>query len=418
MHNWKKNVTLFMVGQGLSIFGSMMVHYAVMWHITLKTQSGVMMTLLTIAGTIPMFLSSPLGGVWADRFNKKYLINIADGSIAIVSLIMAILFSVGIESIALLLMCLVIRSFGQGIQNPAVSALIPLITPEEKLVKVNGINGSIQSLAMFASPIAGAAILALAPIYSILYIDVVTATLGIVILLFFVKTPKHEKKESDLHYFHDIKEGLGYIKGHAFVRKFLVLAAFYYILISPVAIMTPLQVARNWGADIMSIFHFGVGAEHRLAIIEVTFSIGMILGGAIIGAWGGFKNKSYTMGLGIALSALGTIGLGLLTNFWFYSICMGLNGVFAAISSAPIMAMIQTNVESNYMGRVFSVLTMISCIAMPIAMLVWGPLGDIIKIDWLLIGSGIALFAFSFISFFDKVLLEAGRKGGENHETI
>jgi DHA3 family macrolide efflux protein-like MFS transporter len=65
---WKRNITLFMVGQGMSLFGSMLVYYAVVWHITLKTESGLMMTLITITGTLPMFFISPFSGVWADRY--------------------------------------------------------------------------------------------------------------------------------------------------------------------------------------------------------------------------------------------------------------------------------------------------------------------------------------------------------------
>ena len=88
--NWKRNIALFLTGQGISLFGSMLVHYAVMWHITLKTQSGVMMTMIAMAGSLPMFFIAPLGGVWADRYHKKHIINIANAVIAIVTLVMFI----------------------------------------------------------------------------------------------------------------------------------------------------------------------------------------------------------------------------------------------------------------------------------------------------------------------------------------
>jgi DHA3 family macrolide efflux protein-like MFS transporter len=74
--NWKKNSALFLIGQALSMFGTMVVQYAIMWHIILKTQSGAMMTLFTIAGFLPMFFISPFGGIWVDRFNRKYIMRI------------------------------------------------------------------------------------------------------------------------------------------------------------------------------------------------------------------------------------------------------------------------------------------------------------------------------------------------------
>jgi len=140
--HWKRNVALFMIGQGLTLFGSMLVHYAVMWHITLRTQSGVMMTLIVMAGALPMFFISPIGGVWADRHSKKLIINVADATIAVVTLGMAVIFSLGVDMIGLLLVCLVVRAFGQGVQTPAVNAIIPELVPQEHLTQVNGINGS------------------------------------------------------------------------------------------------------------------------------------------------------------------------------------------------------------------------------------------------------------------------------------
>ncbi|MDR0687041.1 MAG: MFS transporter, partial [Dysgonamonadaceae bacterium] len=152
MINWKKNTALFLVGQALSLFGTMVVQYAIMWHITLKTQSGSMMTLFTVAGFLPMFFISPLAGVWADRFNRKYIINIADGAVAFVSLLAAVFIMAGGDSIILLLICTVMRSLGQGVQTPAVGAFIPDIVPEEQLTKINGFQSSIQSFVTLTAP--------------------------------------------------------------------------------------------------------------------------------------------------------------------------------------------------------------------------------------------------------------------------
>jgi DHA3 family macrolide efflux protein-like MFS transporter len=162
--NWKKNTALFLAGQALSFFGTMVVQYAIMWHVTLGTRSGAMMTVFTIAGLLPMFFISPFAGVWADRFNRKYIINIADGAIAFVSLLAALSILAGIDSLVILLSCTVIRSVGQGIQTPAVGAFIPDIVPKEQLLRINGIQGSIQSFVALAAPAVSGALMALAPL--------------------------------------------------------------------------------------------------------------------------------------------------------------------------------------------------------------------------------------------------------------
>jgi len=372
-----------------------------------------MMTLIVMAGALPMFFISPIGGVWADRHNKKLIINVADATIAVVTLGMAVIFSLGADMIGLLLICLVVRAFGQGVQSPAVNAIIPELVTQEHLTRVNGINGSIQSLVMFASPMAGGALLAVAPIQMLMFVDVVTAAIGISILVFFVKTPYSSndgKKASGAgQYFIEIREGLRYVRTQAFVLKFIVLNAIYSVMVAPAAVMTPLQVARNWGDGVWSVLgglHFG--AEHRLAAIEVVFSAGMMLGGLVMGVWGGFKNKSHSMALAMFLFGIGATALGLLTNFWLYLVCMCLTGLVMGLFNAPMMATLQSNVDPAYMGRVFSILAMISSLMMPLGMVVWGPLGDKVAIDWLLVGTGGFLFLGGFIFVFDKTLLKAG----------
>ncbi len=66
-NNWKKNIILFLGSQTISLFGSSLVQYAILWYITLNTQSGVMMTLSIVCGFVPTFFLSPIAGVWADQ---------------------------------------------------------------------------------------------------------------------------------------------------------------------------------------------------------------------------------------------------------------------------------------------------------------------------------------------------------------
>jgi len=411
--NWKRNFALFMASQGLTLFGSMLVHYAVMWHITLKTQSGLMMTLIAIAGALPMFFISPFAGVWADRYNKKNMINIADAAIALITLIMAVIFSLGVEMTAMLLICLAMRALGQGIQMPAVNALVPELVPKEHLTRINGISSSVQSLVMFVSPMAGGALLAVAPIQTLMFIDVISAAIGISILWFFVKVPGRAKAHENIagarQYFVEIKEGLKYIGGHAFVKKLLVISALFNIMVAPAAMLTPLQVARNWGDGIWILAEsISFGAEQRLAAIEIAFSVGMMLGGLLLGVWGGFKNRSHTNALSMSIFGIGAVALGLISDFWIYILCMGIVGVFMSIFNAPMMATLQINVDGAYMGRVLSVLAMMGSLMMPLGMVLWGPLSDIVAIDWLLVGTGVVIFLMSYVFMFDKTLLKAG----------
>lgn len=398
--NWKKNIVLFLISQTISLFGSSLVQYAIMWYITLKTQSGIMMTISIICGFLPTFFLSPFAGVWADRYNRKILIVLSDSMIALSTLVLALLFLMGYDMIWLLFAASAIRALGAGVQTPAIGAFLPQLVPEDKLTKVNATNGSIQAMVMLLSPMLSGALLSMASIEVIFFIDVITAAIAVSVLLLFLHVPAHAKalERQEISYFDDMQKGFSYIKNHEYVKRFFLFCAVFFLLSAPAAFLTPLQVARSFGDDIW-----------RLTAIEITFSVGMMAGGIIIGSWGGFKNRVHTMTLASFTIGVCTFALGIVPVFWAYLIFMALVGVVMPMFNTPSTVLLQEKVEGDFMGRVFGVLSMISSVMMPMGMLVFGPMSDFIKIEWMLMGTGILLFIQSFFLLRDKVLIEAGK---------
>lgn len=397
--NWKKNIIIFLSSQTISLFGSSLVQYAIMWHITLTTQSGMMMTLFILCGFIPTFILSPFAGIWADRYNRKVLIILADALIATATLVMAIVFLMGYETVWLLFAMAAIRAIGTGIQGPAVGAILPQIVPEDKLTKVSGTNGSIQAIIMFVSPMASAALLTMATLEIIFFIDVFTAAIAIGTLHFFLKIKVHAKA-SDVQttsYLTDFKAGLTYIKNHAFLKMFFLYFSLFFILMAPAAFLTPLQVTRSFGDDVW-----------RLTAIEIAFSIGMMAGGGIIATWGGFSNKVHTMTLASIIMGICTIALGVMPMFWAYLLFMAIFGVSMPIFNTPTTVLIQERVEGDYLGRIFGVFGMIATSMMPIGMLLFGPMADLVKVEWILLGTGVLMLILGVLLGRNKILLTAG----------
>ena len=400
--NWKQNIAFFLAGQAVSLIGSSLVGFAIMWHVTLRTGSGTMMMAFTIAVMLPMFFIAPFGGVWADNFNRKNLINLADGFIAAVTLVIAICFSLGVDYLGVLLICSIARSLGQGVQIPAVNALIPQVVPAEQLLRVNGINTTIQSISMLGTPALAGALLTFFPIQSILFIDVATATASILILIFFVKVPDPKDAETDgsaeqKPVLAELKDGLLYIRDHIFLKRFFIVVACFVFLLAPSALLTPLQVMRNFGPDVW-----------RLSTIEIAFSAGMAAGGLLMTILGGFKNKTYLIAVSFILLAAMDVGLGVTKVFALYTAFMIVIGVTAATSNTPAMTILQQRVEPAYMGRVFSVMTMISSVVMPLGTVVFGPLADRISLDLIIIVTGGLIAVLGVYLFIDKEMIKAG----------
>lgn len=379
--SWIKKIVAFLLSQAITLFGSSIVQFAIIWYVAIETQSGVMVTALTVASFLPQVLISMFAGVWADRHNRKKIIMAADITIAIATLSLALLMKNGVESIWLLILMSAIRSIGTGIQTPAVSALIPQLVPEDKLMKVNGINGSMQSIINLVAPAASGALLAYGAIYNLMFIDVVTAIIGNLIFIFIPIANHAKANENDkTKYFEDLKEGIKYSFSHKFIRQTLIFYMFLTIMIVPAAFLNVLLVTRVFG-----------DSYWYLTLNEIFFFVGAMFGGILLGVWKGFDNRLGMLVLGLAIFGICTIAIGFTNVFWLYLMIMIINGISMPLCNTPVMVLIQEKVDTNMQGRVFSLIQIVFSLFMPIGMIIFGPMSDVVPIQTLMIGSGIAL---------------------------
>lgn len=403
MHkNWQKNVSLFLGSQIISLLGSSLVQYAITWYITRTTQSGIYVTLSLLFGFLPSFFLSPFAGVWADRYNRKKIIIFADGGIALTTLILAFFVMAGQKQLWLLLLASAVRSVGGALQSPAVGAILPDIVPQEQLTRVGGINQSAQSILMLGSPMLASLLLDLPvrePLVYIFFIDVITATIAILIMSRLHITPRVAREDLPKQgYLQDLKAGLYYVWSQSYLKRFFAFCTLFYVLMGPPAFLTQLQVVRTFGDEYW-----------RLSWIEAAFSFGMLLGGLLMATWGGMKNRVHTMVLASFIMGLCTIALGLPTQFVVYNVFMALFGLAMPILNTPATVLLQEKVEPALLGRVFGVMSMLSSSVMPLGMLVWGPLADKVPIENLLIICGALMAAGCLGMLGSRTLVKAGR---------
>lgn len=392
---WKRDTAVFLGGQTISMFGSMLVQYAIMWHLTLETRSGVVMTLAILIGMLPEAIVSIFGGVWADRLNRKRLIILADSTIAASTLVLAIVMLTGYQELWLILLTMGIRSVFAGIQRPAASALLPQLVPPDQLLRVNGLFQGIMSGMMLVAPAAAAAVYATWSIVPIFFIDVVTAVLGIGMLLL-IAVPTIRAAEERKAYFADLADGLRYTFGHPLIRWVLAILAIVMILGAAPSFLTPLMIVRSFGDEVW-----------LLTVNEIAFSVGMLAGSGLIAILAP-KLRNLAVVIVVATVAFGAlnIGLGLSPNVWVFFGFMLLSGLTIPVMSTPATTLLQLKVEPDFLGRVFGLVGVVMAIAMPLGMLLFGPLADVIEIETLLVAAGVA----TFLVMGAAVLVPAGRR--------
>lgn len=382
--NWKRSITRFLSAQTISLLGSSIVQYAIIWHITLTTSSGRMLTISTLCGFLPQIFISLFAGVWIDRYDRKRMIMLADSAIALSTLLLAAAFLTGHRSTWFLFAVLIIRSAGTGIQTPAVNAILPQIVPQEQLMRINGINSTLSSMMMFLSPAVSGAILSFAPLEAALLIDVVTAVIGVGITATVAVLPYKKKAGTQTSSLEEMKSGFFYLKENSLVKRLLLYQITILFLISPSAFLTPLMVSRTFGAEVW-----------RLTASEMTYSLGMVLGGLLIASWGGFKKKMNTTLFAGAFYGLMMTGLGLAPLFPVYLLCNTMIGITSPCYNAPVTVTIQEKVPREMHGRIFSFMQIATSCALPLGMTVFGPLADLLRVQWILLGSGIVVTVLS-----------------------
>lgn len=400
---WKKKAVAFITSQAVSLFGSSIVQMAIVWYVTMQTSSGIWLTILTLSSFLPQMIISPFAGVWADRYNKKKTIIFADVLIAMSTLILAIflqLNNLANTSLIAIVVVSIIRSIGTGIQTPTVNSMIPLLVPEDKLMKFNGVNSSIQSVIQFASPLVAGGILVLGSISNILFIDVITAVIGVGILSFIKIEQKYiQKIEEKASTLNDIKEGIRFSISDKLIGKLLLIYGIFIFLSVPSSFMSSLIITRNFGQDYM-----------YLSICETIGFVGMFLGGLLLGTWGGFKNRNKTLTLGMILYSVFAIALGLVTQYWMFVGIIFLISFSIPIIQTTTMTILQEKVQIEMQGRIFSLLNAIFSGLMPLGMILFGVLADIVSINYLIIPAGAILLLIGigiplFKSFYKEGIL-------------
>lgn len=395
MNNWKKNTALFLTSQAISLFGSSVVSFAIVWFITRQTQSGLWVSLLTVSSYLPQFVVSFFAGVWADRYSRKKLIIAADTMIAAFTCLLVFLIpqftNTGIMMAALIVISF-IRSVGAGIQTPAVSAMIPSLVPEEKLMKINGYNASIQSAVQFAAPAAAGSVLSVMPLSAVLMIDIVTAVIGIGIFCF-VSVPIREateplQNEKSGSMFSDMKKGFSYVLSEHRLKYLIFSYGLFILLCVPAGFLCSLYVTRYFSDSYI-----------YLSSVELAGFAGMTAGGLIMASFAGKRDRMKIYGTGIAGFGILAVLLAATNIFPVYLSLMVVFGIILTVVQTASTTFLQENTREDMIGRVFGLFGSVYSLALPLGMIAFGPLADVISLKALMLVSGIVLVMLGCYTF-------------------
>jgi DHA3 family macrolide efflux protein-like MFS transporter len=388
---WKVRFFTIWGGQALSIMGSQLVQFALIWHLTVTTGSATVLATASLVGMLPGVFLGPLVGALVDRWNRRRIMLFADGIISLATIVLVVLFALDAAAIWHIFVVLFIRSLAGCFHGNAMSASTSLMVPVEKLTRIQGINQMLNGgLNVVSAPLA-ALLLDVLPLQAILAIDVVTALLAILPLCF-IQIPQPERierraaleqHETQATVWQDFKAGFRYLLGWPGLLMVSLMTVGINFTIIPAFSLLSLLVKD----------HFGGNAIH-LAWVESAMGIGMIVGGALLGIWGGFERKILTSMLGLMGMGAGALILALAPSSAMTLAVGGalLVGLMSPITMGPFFAVIQSTVEPDMQARIFSLLSSVGGGMAPIGLLIAGPVADLVGIQaWFLLGGSLCV---------------------------
>jgi DHA3 family macrolide efflux protein-like MFS transporter len=388
MNKWKKQFAAIYAGQAFSLLGSSAVQFAVIWWLTIQTESAVTLTLATIVAFIPNMVIGPFAGVWIDRHNRRTVMIAADGLVALTSAVLGVAFWItGTPPVWFVYLILFLRGLGNTFHGPAIQAAIPMLVPAEMLTKAGGWGNLINSLSNMIGPVLGAAFIAAFPIASIMLIDIFGALFAIFCLLL-VSIPDIPKNEEKPHLLSDMRQGFLAMRGNKPLMAVFPAFVAMTVLYMPLGSLFPLLI---YG-------HFGGTAWH-VGAAEFVFAGGLLMSSLVMVIWGGMKRRFLMAALAIGVMGAASAISGVLPRegFWIFIACCFLMGGTGTFMNVPVMAYIQETTAPEMMGKVLSFLMTAMTWAMPMGLLFAGPASELIGVSRWYFWSGLALVATGLI---------------------
>ncbi|MBD3197627.1 MAG: MFS transporter [Candidatus Lokiarchaeota archaeon] len=372
-----KDYIYFFVGQVFSLLGSSVVQFIIPVWITLVYQDEILTSLVYFVSFIPSVFVSPIAGVFADKWNRKKMIALADSSQAITTLILIISFATNVVNLPIILSISFLRSIFQSMHFPPSNAIIPTMVPEDKLSRMNGINYLLTSFINVIGPLIAGFMLVIFPIEIALWIDIITFFIAIIPLILIRIPDIREKVDNNvksLSFMENLKEGLRITKIIPGLIVLLILATFANFLEQPLqTLLSNFILVDNSGTELI------------LATITGSMSAGIFLGSIIITLKKRWNKKVLLIVFGVLLGNFGYLIVAISPYQFYLMMIIGgvIYGLFLPIVNTMFLTLIQTKVPTDTQGRVISIAILISSGITPLSIIIAGPISKIIGISTL-----------------------------------
>ncbi|MEL7586548.1 MAG: MFS transporter [Prolixibacteraceae bacterium] len=402
MMNWKKTFAIIWTGQLFSLLTSTIVSFAIILWLSIEKGSAEVLALAALFALLPQSVLGLFSGVMIDRRNRKTIMIVADLFIASSTLILAFIFYTGEPVTWQIYLLLSLRSAGTAFHTPAMQAAVPTLAPESQLVRVAGINQSIQSVCNIAGPALAALFISVMDMAWVLMLDVAGALLACVSLALI--TIPNPKKNSDVKtgMLPEMKEGFKAITSKAGIVWLFVFSILATFFIMPISVLFPL----------MTLNHFS-GDAYQMSFVEVAWGLGMLFGGLFLGMQKPKARKIAVLNLMYVILGATFLLSGMLPSDGFagFMALTFIGGISGAICFSLFTVILQTQIIPELLGRVFSVYMSLAIFPSMLGLLGTGSVAGSIGVTNAFILGGGVIALIGVLSFMTPVVMKLEEQG-------
>jgi DHA3 family macrolide efflux protein-like MFS transporter len=388
---WKTQFFTIWAGQAVSLITSAILQMAIILYLTETTGSALVLSLASLVGFLPYAVLGPFIGVLVDRCNRKHIMILSDLVIALAAAILALVALSGALPVWLVMATLFVRSVGTAFHTPTLSAVTPLLVPQDMLAKCAGYSQAIQSVSLLLSPALAAFLYMVWDLTAVIALDIAGAVVAsITVALVSIPKLQGPHETTELHFIREMKEGFAALQANKGLFTLLWIGFLFTFIYMPINALFPL----------MSMEHFG-GTAFHVSLIEVTFALGMLAGGLVLGLLGTLGKRNLLIAASIAVMGLVLVVSGLLppSGFLVFAASCLVMGFAAPFYAGVQTALIQEKIQPQVLGRVFSLIGSVQGFAMPLGLMLSGLLADGIGVSRWFFVSGVLLLLVALLAF-------------------
>ena len=354
------------LGELISMLGSGLTSFALGVWIYQQTGQATPFALTVLFGSLPRLLLLPMAGSLADRWNRRWLMILADTGSALVTVSVVVVLLTGDLQIWHIYLIAAFGSVFSAFQQPAFDSSVTMLVPKKNLTRANGMVQMGHALELVLTPMLAGVLFVAIGLQGIIWIDFITYFFAVGALLI-VAIPQPEvqaRGESEKHsVWSDAAFGWQYLRQRGGLFGLLwYFAMVNFMLNFAMVLIGPLVLSR---------FSAGV-----FGALQTAAGVGMLVGGILMSAWGGPRRRILGVTGFIALGMLGLTIAGLQANPYLIGAGMFMLMFSLPFASGSSQAIFQTKVAPDIQGRVFAIRGLIAQSMMPLAFLISGPLAD------------------------------------------